>query len=249
MKMPHQTLRRALAALSCAIVLAPTQAADTVVGSGKLQTETRAIGGFQAVALRGPMNLVLRQGTRESVEVRADHNLLPLIETRVVDRGGLATLEIAGKGGTSYTTRSEMTVTVDLIHLVALTVSGSGDTSCERLKTDRLQAVLSGSGNLQLGRIDADALALRLSGSGDVEAAGSATRVDLVVNGSANADLRGLQAYSVAARISGSGDAWVHARRELAVTISGSGNLRYSGEPVVESSVSGSGSIERLRAP
>ncbi len=54
----------------------------------------------------------------------------------MVDRAGLPTLEIDSKSGTSYSTRSEMTVTVDLISLKALPISGSGDTSCERLKAD-----------------------------------------------------------------------------------------------------------------
>jgi hypothetical protein len=249
MKWHHHVVRHALAALSCASWLAPTLAAETVIGSGKLQTETRAVSGFQAVALRGGMNLVLRQGTRESVQVRADHNLLPLIETRVVDRAGLPTLEIDSKSGTSYTTRSEMTVTVDLITLKALTLGGSGNTSCERLKTERLNAALDGSGSLDLGRLDAEVLNLRLSGSGGVQAAGSASRVELVVNGSANADLHALQADRVAVRIAGSGDASVHARRELTVAIAGSGNLHYAGEPVLKRSISGSGGIERIRAP
>jgi Putative auto-transporter adhesin, head GIN domain len=249
MKMPHRILQHALAALSCVSVLAPTQAADTVVGSGKLQTETRAIGGFQAVAMRGSMNLVLRQGAGESVEVRADHNLLPLIETRVVTRAGLPTLEIDSKSGTSYTTRSELTVTVDVITLKALTLAGSGNTSCARLKTERLQATLDGSGSLEFGRLDADVLNLRLSGSGGVQAAGNAARIELAVNGSASADLRGLQADTIDVRIAGSGDASVHARRKLTVAISGSGNLQYSGEPVVKRSISGSGSIERFRSP
>lgn len=249
MKMPRHALRFALASLLLATTVVPARAAETVVGSGRLQTETRAIGGFRAVALQGGMNLVLRQGAREGVEVRADHNLLPLIDTRVVERAGQPTLEIGSRSGTSYSTRNEVTVMVDLISLKALTLSASGDTSCERLKTDVLQATLSGSGTLKIGQLDADALNLRLSGSGDVQAAGRTGRVELVVNGSANADLRGLQADSVAVRIAGSGDASVHARRELSVAISGSGSLQYVGEPALKSSITGSGSIERFRSP
>jgi len=43
------------------------------------------------------MKLVLRQGAREGFELRANDNVLPLIETQVVDRGGVPTLEIGTK--------------------------------------------------------------------------------------------------------------------------------------------------------
>ncbi len=68
---------------------------SSVSGSGKLQTEARNVTGFQAIATHGSVKLVLRQGAREGLELHADDNILPLIETRVVDRSGVPTLEIA----------------------------------------------------------------------------------------------------------------------------------------------------------
>lgn len=240
--------RLALAALLFALPMAAL-AVDPVVGSGQAQTEVRAVSGFRAVELRGAMNLVLRQGAREGAEVRADHNLLPLIETRVLDRAGRPTLVIDAKSDVSYSTRIGITVTVDLITLEALTVSGSGDTVCDRLNAGALSVALSGSGDLKLGRLDAKSLELRLSGSGDAEVAGTAARVALSISGSAGAELHGLQADRVAVRITGSGDASVHARRELSASITGSGDLAYAGEPAVTSSVRGSGSVKKLRMP
>ena len=86
-----------------------------VSGSGKLQTEARKVSGFQAIALRSSMKLVLRQGAREGVELRADDNLLPLIETQVFDRNGVPTLELRMKKGTSFSTNNTIVATIDLI--------------------------------------------------------------------------------------------------------------------------------------
>lgn len=61
---------------------------NRVVGSGTARTESRAVSGFQAVALAGAMTLVLRQGALEALELRGDDNLLPIIQARVVERGG-----------------------------------------------------------------------------------------------------------------------------------------------------------------
>ena len=52
---------------------------SNVTGSGKLQTETRKVTGFQAIETQGSVTLVLREGTREGLELRADDNILPLI--------------------------------------------------------------------------------------------------------------------------------------------------------------------------
>ena len=197
------TWRRALATLLLALPMARSLAAEPVVGSGNLQTETRQVSGVQAVELRGAMNLVLRQGQREGVEVRADHNLLPLIETHVVERSGRRTLVIDSLRGVSYTTRNELTVTVSLIDLKALTISGSGDAHCERLTTDSLHVRLSGSGNLALSRLETNALDIRLSGSGDAKASGRTSRVELAIAGSG--DLTYAGDPTVNHSISGSG--------------------------------------------
>ena len=81
-----------------------------------------AVAGFQALSSAGSIDLVLRQGTREGIELRADDNLLALIETRVVDRGGVPTLEISPRRGTSFSTRLPLTATVDFVTLKAISM-------------------------------------------------------------------------------------------------------------------------------
>ncbi len=109
-----------------------------VTGSGKLANESRVVTGSQAIALRTSMELVLRQGTRERLELRADDNIPALIETTVVDRGGVPTLEITTKKGASFSTGSPVVATIDLTTLRALSISGSGDVVGDGLKTPRL---------------------------------------------------------------------------------------------------------------
>ncbi len=65
-----------------------------VTGSGRMASQTRAIASFEAVIVNGPINAVLRPGLPDTLTLRADDNLLSLIETRVVTRGTLPTLEI-----------------------------------------------------------------------------------------------------------------------------------------------------------
>ncbi len=108
--------------------------------------ETRKVEGFQAVVLRSQMNVTLRQGTREGLELRADDNLLPLIEPRVIDRGGVPTLELGVKKGVNISTRHALAVTVDLQPLQAISIAGSGDVKYSGEAT--VKSSIAGSGRV-----------------------------------------------------------------------------------------------------
>ena len=217
-----------------------------VTGSGTLQSETRAVSGFQAITAKGSVKLVLRQGAREGLELRADDNLLPLIETRVVDRGGVPTLEIGTKDGASYSSRNAVVATIDLVTLRTLVLAGSSDLVCEALKTPALQIRVSGSGNLKLHQLTVDELKLSVSGSGNAEFSGRATTVGLRIAGSGDADTRALEADDVAVSVAGSGDVTVNARKTLSVSVAGSGSVAYTGAAAVTSSIVGSGRVKKL---
>ncbi|HUG25749.1 head GIN domain-containing protein [Piscinibacter sp.] len=214
-----------------------------VVGSGKLQSQTRPAHGFNAVSVGGSMTVVLRQGGREGVEVHADDNLLPFIETTVED----GTLRIGVRKGVGYSTRNPVVVTVDLTRLDQLSLGGSGEVVGPGLQVAALSVSAGGSGRVHLPDLQARALRVSLGGSGEVEASGTAQRVELSVGGSGTVDAQALEADEVSVSIGGSGDVSVHARRKLTASVAGSGDVVYRGDPAVERSIVGSGSVEKKR--
>lgn len=219
---------------------------NTVTGSGRLASEARTVSDFQAIALHGPVTLVVRQGGREAAEVRADDNLLPLVETSVEEGGHGRTLHVGLKKGHSVRTRHEIVVTVDVVKLASIATLGSGDVRVEALKTPALQLSISGSSDARLTALQADEFSVSISGSGDVNAAGSASRVKVSIAGSGDARLGALQADDVTVGIAGSGDAEVTANKTLAVSIAGSGDVVYHGNgTLTKSSIAGSGSVSR----
>ena len=217
-----------------------------VTGSAKVASEQRPHSGFQAVAVKGSMDVVLRQSAKESVEVRADDNLLPLIETTVVDRDGVPTLEVTTKKGVRISTRSKITVTVDLPTIKVLSISGSGDATGDNLKVGDFQVRIVGAGDVRLRQLSAESLAVKISGSGDVQATGRAGRLGISISGSGDVVTRELEADDVSVSIAGSGDARVNARKTLAVSISGSGDVAYTGDASVKTSIAGSGNVKKL---
>lgn len=242
----YRALQRLLVPMLVCLVSLPLAArASSLAGSGRSATETRSLAEFQAVALSGSMDLVVRQGATQMVQVEADDNLLPLLETVVESTSHGATLRVRWKKGQSLNTRSKVSVTVVVPKLSALSASGSGDMKVEAFNTPTLKISLAGSGDAKLQSLTTAELGIAISGSGDVAANGSATRLKVSIAGSGDVRLADLKSDDVTVAIAGSGDAAVNANKTLEVSIAGSGDVSYTGNAAVKSRVAGSGGVTK----
>lgn len=248
--------RRLFTVAACGLLLGATLPAsawswhwgkgERVQGNGEVVTEARNLGDFDAIAVQGSLNAVVRQAGSSKVELRADKNLLTYIETRVVEGSKGRTLEISPKRGFEPVGTVPITVSVDLPSLRGVAIAGSGKARVEAFKTGRLDASIAGSGDVLLEAVQADQLHVSIAGSGDVAAKGRAAQLSVSIAGSGDVKATGLVADEAKVSISGSGDAHVQATQKLKVSIAGSGDVRYVGSPEVSSSVAGSGSVKRL---
>ena len=192
---------------------------STTPGSGVPATQVRDVAAFNSVELAGSNNVVIRVGEKQSVVVRADDNLLDRVTTEVQS----GKLVIANTPG-SLTTKSPMSVEVNVPTLDALT--------------------LSGSGNIVVNGIETQSLEVALPGSGTLTGSGAATRLDVTVSGSGMVQFTRLVANDVRAVVSGSGSIFVTATKSLDASVPGSGAILYQGDPqLVTKSVTGTGAI------
>lgn len=236
-----------LLALGAAIALAalPQAALARTVGSGTVATESRSVGEFQAIAQQGGIDITVRQGAATAVQVSADDNLLPLLETLVEDGRNGPTLVVRFKRGERITTRSKVAVEIVTPKLVALASAGSGDLRIEDFRTPSLKLSIAGSSDARLNGLQTDELAISISGSGDVRGSGQAGKLTIGIAGSGDVKLPELRADDVQIKIAGSGDAEVQATKTLKVSIAGSGDVVYSGDASMSTSVAGSGSVRK----
>ncbi|MES2757065.1 MAG: head GIN domain-containing protein [Pseudomonadota bacterium] len=238
----------ALSALAIVVPAAPALAAggwgsEKVQGSGRLKTETRAIGRFNGVALALPGSVELRIGNSESVTIETDDNLLPLIET-VVENG---TLKIrASKRNLDLDSR-RMKIVVQAKGVDHLALGGSGSIDADPLRGSKVMIDIGGSGNINVKGIDSETLSVTLGGSGDLKVGGGAARkLSVSVAGSGDVDMGRLQSVDASVNIAGSGDVKIAVRDQLSVTIAGSGDVHYYGDPKVSKTVVGSGSANKM---
>jgi Putative auto-transporter adhesin, head GIN domain len=223
---------------------------------GTITTETRSVPEFQAIALGGSMDLVVRQGPQQ-VQVTAGDKQLPELETVVENGKNGATLVVrwkreAGQKGWSWKWNSndwkasnKLRVTVSVPKLTGVSASGSGDIVIEAFNTPALKLSLTGSGDAKLNSLTTEELGISIAGSGDVSGSGSTARMTISIAGSGDVRLSELRAEEVKVTIAGSGDASVNAQKSLNVSIAGSGDVTYTGDAAVKSSVAGSGSVSR----
>ena len=205
----------------------------------------RNLASFTSIALGASFSVELRRGAREGIEILADDNLLPLIETRISGRAD-RTLTIDVARDARIEARTPVVVVVDFVSLDALALGGSGTITGPGLHLERLAVAVGGSGQMRLPALEVATLEMSIGGSGRVTADGRARRLSVSVAGSGRCDLERLVAGAVSVAVVGSGTALVNAAQSLDATIAGSGEVLYRGDVTPTSTVVGNGRLRRL---
>lgn len=215
-----------------------------VNGNGNMVSDTRKTSSYDKVALVGSIDVRIVEGKEGNLKVDAESNLQEYILTEVKD----GTLKISVEKDVSLnpSRNMEITVTVPVEDIEALSVTGSGDVSNSGvLKADDLKISVTGSGDIMLN-VAANELSGAITGSGDIKLSGNADEFSCKVTGSGDFMAYNLKAKNVEAGVSGSGDIQVSASQSLKARVSGSGDISYRGNPEKQDfKTSGSGAISK----
>jgi hypothetical protein len=214
---------------------------QSVKGSGNIISESRHVSGFKEIELKGQGKVELTKGSRPSLEVTTDDNILPSIETEVKDGKLIISHE---KGKNLRPTKLNYTITVK--DLQGASITGSGDiTGKSRFVPEDFYIYISGSGDISL-ELDAARLESDISGSGSIHLSGRADVHQASITGSGEINAFGLETQNVFVSITGSGDCKVNASEKLKAKITGSGDVRYKGHPQIIKKITGSGSVKSI---
>jgi len=212
-----------------------------VRGSGDIETKTVEVSGFDEVVITGVGNLIIEQGSEETLIIEADDNILPLIEAKVSGDK----LTIGMKRGFNFVPNSNIKFYLTVIELDKISVSGAGDIDCEEFSTDTLEFNISGAGDIDFSII-ADEVKSGSSGAGSITLKGKVDRQEIKMSGVGKYDAEKLESRECKIDISGAATATVNVSESLDIEISGAGNVYYAGDPKIDQDVSGVGRIRRL---
>jgi hypothetical protein len=210
--------RRSLVVSGMVLSLAGAGCQDGKAGSGQPTTETRTLGDFTALELHGTYVVELELGKPTKVEVVGDDNLVPLVETTLVE------------GRLVVKTKEAIAPKTELVL---------------RLSTPDVAVIeAEGAVALRVRGVSNAALRLRLAGVSGAIVEGKTGTLEAKLSGAGGIEAKGLEATRATIDISGAGHADVNATDELVVDVSGAGAVTYGGNPKsVKKTVSGVGSV------
>jgi hypothetical protein len=211
------------------------------MGSGNVIREERKVSSFNGIDVSGAFDVILIQGTSNSVIVEADDNLMDLIRTEV--RGN--TLVIDNKKPIHHSKSLKLFIT--FTELKSIDLSGAVDIESQG-KLTLPELAISGSGASD-GKLDMDVqkLSIDCSGGSKLKLSGSAKDVDVEASGAVDLIAFDFPAETYKLSISGAGKADINVSKELNVDISGAASVHYKGNPTKNiQDISGAGSVKKV---
>ena len=211
-------------------------------GDGNVLKETRQVGSFNAIEVSGAFDIIIKQGATEEVTVETDHNILPLVRTKVEGN----TLKIETKAPVHHPTVMKVYVTVKDLKMID--ASGAVDIQTDgRLTVSELKIDGSGASDAKMD-LAVQKLVLDCSGASKLKFSGTAVDVSMDLSGASDVFGFDLVAENYDIEISGAGNAQINVSKKLHAEISGAGSVKYKGTPVdIDQSVSGAGSIKKVQ--
>jgi hypothetical protein len=214
-----------------------------ISGTGPVQTETRAVQNFHGIHIDMSADAEVSIGEQYLVEVAAQQNLLPIIQTK--EENGI--LRIFSSD--NFNTSEPIKIRITLPALDQLNVSGSGAVKViTGLTAESFNINIGGSGEVSCMQCTFGKLETSISGSGEITLGGKCNDWRADISGSGEALAKSFTSNTLDVSISGSGSVTADVTTVLNAQVSGSGDVFYTGSPTVNSSVSGSGAVKKLEA-
>jgi Putative auto-transporter adhesin, head GIN domain len=216
-------------------------------GSGPVISEVREIGDFTGVTNTGSFDVFITNADEYSVEIIAQENLIPIIETYVSGY----TLIVKTQNDACFKSSSAVEIHVSMPETELLRLSGSGRVFADLLESTEVEISNSGSGYMEIDSVMADSYVVSNAGSGYLSVEGSyVSEMDAIQSGSGGilcGILYGAAEINIRHSSSGRVEATMVDGTVMDVVLSGSGRVLLEGEvELAEYSLNSSGRIDAL---
>ena len=220
------------------------------MAEGKVATESREVSGFERIKLKEYGQVILSQGPVASLTLEADPEMLPQIQSKVVDKTLILQIkqDWLNKIFTAAQSigKSPITFRISMKKITDIEISGKFDIFADAIDTETLTIRTSGMSKIEIPSLQVENLNIKISGQSKFVGAGQVTDFKIGISGSGDCQAEKLESQRASVKISGHGNVkiWVHER--LDVRISGFGNVSYKGVPKISQKISGAGSVSQL---
>ena len=209
----------------------------------KTVIETRDVGWFDAITLRGFGNVTVTQGDHTALTIEAAEDVMQRVTTEVEDNVLVLGLGEGGWVNGLKEKRLSIKFNVTMEAIRELNLSGVGRIDVPSIEADSLSLIVSGAGAIEIGSLSSESLTVILSGAGSCEVAGKTGVQSIQLSGAGNYSAPDLECTSANAVVSGAGSVTIRVQDTLDANISGVGSIRYQGAPTVRQRVTGIGTV------
>lgn len=209
------------------------------------QRVNQSLQGFTALKAASGVDVYLKQGDAESVEIEANEEAFKYIVAEV-DSDQILVIKMDNTPKRWFSKMGPVKVYVSFTHLNQIQLSGGSDLLGQGMFIfEKLRLGSSGGSDLKMN-LRADELEVNSSGGADVELAGSATYFKGVSSGGSDIKTQELETEVAEISSSGASDIRIKVIRALKATASGASDIIYYGNPEkVEVSTSGASDISK----
>lgn len=217
------------------------------------RSETRELGEFDRISMRGIGKLFISQAKEQKVTLEGDDIAISRITTNVTD--GQLVIDIGRDwveklgAGIDFLSSHDIRITIVVKNLQNVEVAGAADIEVTGIKTDKLELKLIGASNVKVEGLKAGHLETEIPGAGKIRVDGEVNDQSVVLAGAGNFSGHQLKSKTAKVVLSGVGSAQLWVTEELDVTIAGVGSVEYFGSPRIKQSVTMLGKVTSLGEP
>lgn len=219
--------------------------AEQLKGSGKVQKEQRQITPFSKVSVSTAVELIVTQGPAlPTLTVEAEDNILPYIETKIVDN--TLKISINSKSNNSINPTQPMKVYITAIEVSEFKASSAAKIIGTNIwKANKLKIDASSAAQVNMD-VNAKELDIEASSASQAKIKGECANLEMDVTSAAKVDAEELTAKVGEIEVSSAGSANVKVTETISYDVSSAGKLTYKGNPQLgQTSVGKSGKVTR----
>jgi len=214
------------------------------------KAETRELGAFNRISMRGIGKLMITQGKSQEVTIEGDKIAVSRITTNVTD--GKLVIDVGRdwvekiSAGFDFLSSHDIRINITVKELEELEVAGAADIEVKDIKTSDLALKLIGASNAKVFNLKADILRTEIPGAGKICVDGKVKNQTVTLAGAGNFSGHDLESKTAKVTLSGVGSVQLWVTDELDVTIAGVGSVEYFGTPSIKQSVTMLGKVSSL---
>ena len=197
----------------------------SIKGNGKVVEEKRKAGKFDEIKVSRGMNVYISQGDETKIVVKADENLLDLIETEVEGR----VLKVTTNQNIRRATSKKVFITVPKLESIR-SAAGSNVFSETVIECENMEVHSSAGSNIKL-ELTAKDLNVSASAGSNIKLEGTAKSFIVKASAGANIKAEGLKTNDCEVRVSSGSNIWITVKGDFEAHASSGGNIFYYGNP------------------